>query len=91
MFACENITRSAHVGRELKRFVEALIDDPVAQVLVAKVTDHEIVGFGFAEFRELEIDAADPIALALQSAHKVIADETARTADQSSFPHDLFS
>ena len=43
--------------------------------LVAQVADREVVGFGFAEFRIFEVDAAHPEAFVLEALDEVAADE----------------
>lgn len=83
--AREDISGSAHVGRQLVQLVEPAIDRGAAVIGTPEVADDEIVGLGVAEFGKLEIDPADPEAFTLQAADQVTADEPAGPADEGFF------
>src|SRR5262249_12269861 len=55
------------------------------EVWITQVADHEIIGLGLAEPRELEIGASHPEAFALEPFDKMVADETTGPAHQRSF------
>jgi len=85
VLAGEDIAGAAHVGRELVDLLEMPVDQALAEPKIPQVTDHEIVGLGHRKFRKLQIGAAHEKALALQPAHQVAADESARPAHQCRF------
>src|SRR3954470_18543236 len=85
MFAGEDVARAAHVGGQLVDLVEAAVDHLAAQLLLAQVADDEVVRLGGREGGELEVDTANPEALALEAAHKMAADESPGAANQRSF------
>jgi len=82
MLAGENVTRAPHVGRQLIDFVEPAVDKVPHEVGIAKIAEHEIIGFRLAKAWKFEISRADPEAFALQPADKVMPDETTSSADQ---------
>src|SRR5262245_59225486 len=82
MHAGEDIARASHVGGELIDLVETAVDGIAAVPVITQIRDHEVVGVGFGELRMLEVDAAHPKALALETRNKVRTDEPARTANK---------
>ena len=69
VFSGEDVARSPHVGRELIDFVEAAVDHMAREIWVTQVADHEIIGLGLAEPRELEVHASYPEAFAFEPLH----------------------
>ena len=55
VLAGENVAGAAHIGGELIDFVKPPIDHLSDKVRITKITDHEIIGLGFAEARKFEI------------------------------------
>ena len=86
VFAGEDVAGPAHVGGKLVDFIEAFIYDGATQILVAQIADDEVICLSFGVFVELQIHAADPEALPLQSLDKMAADKTAGAAYQC-LPH----
>jgi hypothetical protein len=81
----EDITGSAHIGRKLIDLIETAVDHMSHEIWVTQVADHEIIGLGLAEPRELEIGASHPEAFTLEPFDKMVADETTGPAHQRSF------
>ena len=75
--------RPAHVRGELVNLVEFPIDDRMDKMLLPKIADHKVVGFRFGIFIMLEVNAANPIALALKPLDEVTTDESTGAADQN--------
>src|SRR5262249_8379152 len=80
VFTGEDVTGSAHIGRELIDLVEAAVDHMTDEIWITQVADHEIIGLGFAEPWELEIGASHPEAFALEPFDKMVTDEAPRPA-----------
>ena len=74
-------SHAAHVGRQRVDFVDAA-RGLQAVVPAAQVEQLEFVGVRRAVFRALEVDAAHPVAVALQVRDQVMADEAARSGHQ---------
>ena len=89
--AGEDIACAAHVGSQLVDLVKLAVDHFTHEQLVAQITHHEIVCLGVREFVHLEVNAAHPIAFALEAADKVPPDESACAADQNRFHDKLHS
>src|SRR5690606_28795256 len=80
---------AAHISGELIDLVEATVDGITARREVPQIAHDEIIGRCLGEARVLDIDAAHPEALTLQSLDKMAPDEPARTAHQRSLHHSL--
>ena len=76
----EDVSRPAHVRRQLINFVEETIDGHAAMLRVAQVGDQKIVCRGLAEVWIFEIHTANPNTLFLQAPNKVRSDEPTGSA-----------
>jgi hypothetical protein len=55
------------------------------EVWIAKIADHKVIGFGFAEAWKFEIGAAHSEAFAFQPPYEVVTDKAASPTHQYSF------
>ncbi len=81
VLAGEDIPRAPHVCGELINLGKVTIHDSIANPLISKISDHEIVGRCFTEFRIFQIDTSDPGALRFETSDEMAADKSAGTAD----------
>jgi len=65
----ENITSTAHVGRELINFIKTPVDHLTAETRITQVTDNKIIGLWLGEFIIFEIDTANPETFPLEFTH----------------------
>jgi uncharacterized protein (DUF362 family) len=82
VLAGEDIAGAAHVGRQLVHLGELTVDHPADAFRVAQVLHHEVVGLRLGERIELQVDAADPEAFALEALDQVSTDKSARAQNQ---------
>jgi hypothetical protein len=85
VFTGKDVAGPAHIGRKLIHLVKPAIHSRSTIVRIAQIRNHEIVGRGFAEGRQLQIDAPHPEALTLQLFHKMGSDKTTCPTNQSRF------
>jgi hypothetical protein len=88
VFACKDVPGPTHIRSELVDLVKPRVDHGTAEILVAEVTDSEIIRLRFSVLVEFQVDAANPETLLTQPSDQVAADETASAANQ--FPLHLF-
>src|SRR5262249_28460532 len=87
VLADENVAGASHVRGQLVHLVEPAIDDVATIGWLAQIGDNEVVSLGLNIFRKLQIHAAHPKALMLQSLHEARSNKPPHTANQSA-PHD---
>ena len=76
--AGEDKSGATHIRRELVDLVESLIDDIPAKDRVAQISDDKVIRHRGRIRRKLEIYAANPKLLVLESLDQMAADEPAR-------------
>src|SRR5690348_10835042 len=80
----KDIARTTHIGGQLVYFVESMVDNVSAEILIAQIADNKVVGSRFGEFRVLEIYASYPKTFILQSPDKMRSNKASGAENQSS-------
>ena len=55
-------TSAPHISRQLIDFVKEAIENLFTYAVIAQVTQYEIIGLGWGEFRIFQVYAPDPMA-----------------------------
>jgi hypothetical protein len=79
----ENVSGSAHIGRELIDLIDTGYDI-AHHILVAQICHDEFVRGRLGEFVPFLINAANPVSLGLEPFHEMSSNETARTGYECS-------
>ena len=74
-----DVTDAAHVGREVVDLIDAAAGGQQAVFNLAQVENFHLVGGAGFVLRHLDVGAAHPVAVLLQTFNQVVADESSRT------------